>query len=110
MGMKLSLECKNVMNYKVLRDHAIKLDIPPKVIDMMDLGNKFINGSQSDAHQHLIKIINSDPRDEFYYTLLQYMLDDYYSQDSERSLRAKKKILQSIDSYCAIYLKKAKNT
>lgn len=110
MGMKLSLECKNVMNYRVLRDHALKLDMPPKVIDMMDLGNKFINATQYDANQHLIRIINSDPRDEFYYMLLQYLLEDYYSPDKERSLRAKKKMLRSIDNYCAIYLNKAKNT
>jgi len=109
MGMKLSLECKNVMKYKVLRAHALKLGMPKNIIDLMDLGNKFINGTHSDANQHLIRIISSDPRDEYYYILMQYLIEDYYSKDRERSFKAKKQMILSIDSYCAIYLTKGNN-
>ncbi len=104
-GMQLSIISSQQSAYQKFRATAVSKNIPSHILMLLDFALIVIAGKESDAIACLDDIKKRLQVKNHYYTLIEYIVGDIYSDDDKRVKKAKKVFLDSVDQYCLKLLK-----
>ncbi len=91
--------------YQKFRTTAVSKNMPSHILMLLDFAFIVIAGKESDAIACLDDIKKRLQVKHHYYTLIEYIVGDIYSDDEKKSKKAKKVFLDSVDQYCLKLLK-----
>lgn len=104
-GMQLSIISTQHSAYQKFRTGAVAKNMPSHILMLLDFAFIVIAGKESDAIACLDDIKKRLQVKNHYYTLIEYIVGDIYSDDEKKSKKAKKVFLDSVDQYCLKLLK-----
>ncbi len=99
-GIKLSLLTATRQTYDTFRKLAIAKNMPQHCLLLLDLGFSVILRDRPTAEACLQQGKKQQASLQYYFLLLEYLVQDAFSEDSKRVKRAKKTILDTIELYC----------
>ncbi len=104
-GMQLSIISSQHSAYQKFRTSAVSKNMASHILMLLDFAFIVIAGKESDAISCLDDIKKRLQVKNHYYTLIEYIIGDIYSDDEKRVKKAKKVFLDSVDQYCLKLLK-----
>lgn len=104
-GMQLSIISSQNSAYQKFRAGAVSKNMPLHILILLDFAFIVIAGKESDAIAFLDDIKKRLQVKNHYYTLIEYIVSDIYSDDEKRVKKAKKVFLDSVDQYSLKLLK-----
>jgi hypothetical protein len=104
-GMQLSIISTQQSAYQKFRTTAVSKNMPSHILMLLDFAFIVIAGKESEAIACLDDIKKRLQVKHHYYTLIEYIVSDIYSDDEKKSKKAKKVFLDSVDQYCLKLLK-----
>jgi hypothetical protein len=104
-GLKLSLITRRMDTYSRFRKLAVSKNIPAKAPVLLDYAFEMMRGKKIEASACMDEIKKSFGSQHYFVTLLEYVANDFQSDDAKKVMRAKKAIFDSIDQYCMKLLK-----
>lgn len=99
-GMQLSMMLQQGVAYGRFRKMAIAKGMPDHVVYLLDFAFELMSGKRAEASSSLEKIRQRLSTRNHYLTLIEYMTEDVFSDDTGRARKARATLLDSIDQYC----------
>jgi len=97
-GLTLSLLSGRQPTYDGFRSLAIQKEMDPEIVRLQDLCFAAVSSRKQDAQAHLQELRRS-PGTRFFYPVLDYLVRDIFGGDEQRSRRAKRALLDCVDTY-----------
>ncbi|MEN6442422.1 MAG: hypothetical protein WC391_08110 [Methanoregula sp.] len=104
-GMKLSIVTARVETYYHFRKIAIQKNIPAQAILLLDFAFEIMAGKLFEAHACMDEIRVKFGPQHYFVILLEYVANDFFSEDEKRVRRSKKALVDAVDQYCLKLLK-----
>jgi hypothetical protein len=79
--------------------------MPPNIFLFLDFAFELMSGKQHEASACLDEIKQKFGSHHFYVMLLDYVMQDFLSEDEKKIKKAKKTMIDSLDNYCMRFLK-----
>jgi len=98
-GMQLSMILQQGTAYGRFRKMAISKGMAEQVVSLLDFAFEIISGKRAEASSSLEKIRQRLSSRNHYLTLIEYVTEDVFSEDTVRAKRARTTLLDSIDQY-----------
>ena len=98
-GLKLSLLSGRQPTYDGFRSLAIQKGMDPEIIRLQDLCFTAVSSQKQEALSHLQELRRSSVKTRFLHPVLHYLVHDIFGDDDQRSRRAKRALLDCVDSY-----------
>lgn len=99
-GLQLAIMSSQDSAYQKFRSTAISKKMPAHVILLLDLAFFLISGRKTDAEVMFEDMEKKLPAIGYYLEVLNYLIQDIFSDDEKRSKMARKVFMDSIDQYC----------
>ena len=106
LGLKLSLLTTKKITYHSFRKLALSKGMPAQVIELFDFSFELLNREPKEAFNRLADFEREFPDLQYFATVLRYMAADFASTEEVRVRRAKKALLDAIEQFCLVELKK----
>lgn len=104
-GLQLAIMSSQDSAYQKFRSTAISKKMPAHVILLLDLAFFLISGRRTDAEVMFEDMEKKLPALGYYLEVLDYLMQDIFSEDEKRSKTARKVFMDSIDQYCLKLIK-----
>ncbi len=104
-GLKLSIITARNETYSKFRKMALSKNMPPNIFLFLDFAFELMSGKQHEASACLDEIKQKFGSHHFYVMLLDYVMQDFLSEDEKKIKKAKKTMIDSLDNYCMRFLK-----
>jgi len=100
LGLNLSLLTTKKITYHSFRKLAVTKGMPSQILDLFDFEFDLLHNETKDALGRLPEIEKHYPYLGYYVTALRHIANDVSSEDEQKSLFAKKAMLDSVEKYC----------
>ncbi|MDH7509596.1 MAG: hypothetical protein QHH04_00940, partial [Methanolinea sp.] len=104
-GLQLAIMSSQDSAYQKFRSTAIAKKMPAHIILLLDLAFFLISGRKTDAEVMYEDMEKKLPALGYYLEVLNYLMQDIFSEDEKRSKLARKTFMDSIDQYCLKLIK-----
>jgi hypothetical protein len=104
-GLQLAIMSSQDSAYQKFRSTAISKKMPAHIILLLDLAFFLISGRRTDAEVMFEDMEKKLPALGYYLEVLNYIMQDIFSEDEKRSKTARKVFMDSIDQYCLKLIK-----
>lgn len=104
-GLKLSIMTARNETYFKFRKMALSKNMPPNVFLLLDFAFELMSGKQHEALACLDEIKQKFGPRHYYVILLEYVMQDFLSDDEKKAKKAKKILIDSLDHFCMKLLK-----
>jgi hypothetical protein len=84
---------------------ALSKNMPPNVFLLLDFAFELMSGKQHEALACLDEIKQKFGPRHYYVILLEYVMQDFLSDDEKKAKKAKKILIDSLDHFCMKLLK-----
>jgi len=98
-GLRLSLLSGRQPTYDGFRSLAIQKGMDPDILRLQDLCFTAVSSQKQEALAHLQEVRRSTGKTRFFHPVLEYLVRDIFGGDDQRSRRAKRALLDCVDSY-----------
>jgi hypothetical protein len=98
-GLKLSLLTTKKITYYSFRKLAITKKMPEPIIDLFDFAFELLIEQQAEALNRLLEMRKKYPKIGYFLTTLNYIAQDFGTNDPSRVKKAKKALIDSIDQF-----------
>ncbi|MDD1639811.1 MAG: hypothetical protein LUO99_05915 [Methanomicrobiales archaeon] len=98
-GLKLSLLSGRQPTYDGFRNMALQKGMDSEFLRLQDLCFTAVSSRKQEALAHLQEIRRSPARTRFFYPVLDYLVQDIFGEDPQRSRRARRALLDSVDRF-----------
>jgi len=106
LGLKLSLLTTKKMTYHSFRKLALSKGMPAQIIELFDFSFELLNREPKEAFNRLADFEREFSDLQYFATVLRYIAADFSSSEDVRVRRAKKALLDAIEQFCFVELKK----
>ncbi len=106
LGLKLSLLTTKKITYHSFRKLALSKGMPAQVIELFDFSFELLNREPKEAFNRLADFEREFSDLQYFATVLRYIAADFASTEEVRVRRAKKALLDAIEQFCLVELKK----
>lgn len=106
LGLKLSLLTTKKMTYHSFRKLALSKGMPAQIIELFDFSFELLNREPKEAFNRLADFEREFTDLQYFATVLRYIAADFSSSEDVRVRRAKKALLDAIEQFCFVELKK----
>ncbi len=106
LGLKLSLLTTKKITYHSFRKLAMTKGMPGHIIELFDFAFDLLNREHKEALTRIADFEKEFPQLQYYATALRYIAHDFVASDEIRVKKARKTLLDTIEQYCAVELKK----
>jgi hypothetical protein len=108
-GLLLAIISQQGTAYQRFRKLALRQKFPANVILLLDFIFEIMSGARIESFACLEDIKKRLPSKNHYVTLIEYVLQDVFSEDEKQAKTAKKVLIDSIDEYCMRMFKVSQN-
>ncbi len=98
-GLKLSLLSARRTTYDGFRSMATAKGMDPEIVRLLDLCFSVVSSQQQDTLSRLRELRETSKKTRFFHPVLEYLIHDIFGDDEQKSRRAKRAVLDCVDSY-----------